>query len=187
GRTKNLIASSRFNAEASAQNYQATQYDVLLEVDRAYFSTLHAQAVVRVANETVAARQLLLDQVTTLAYNNLRSQLDVSFADVNVSEARLLLLRAQNDVESSFADLTRALGTSQVTNYQLADELLPQSPPPTPDQLVADALNTRPEIVSFRAARDAAARFAEAENDLVRPTVNVVGAVGYLPLINEGG
>jgi len=139
GRTKNLIASSRFNAEASAQTYQATQYDVLLEVDRAYFSTLHAQAVVRIANETVAARQLLLDQVTTLANNNLRSQLDVSFADVNVSEARLLLLRAQNDVESSFADLTRALGTSQVTNYQLADELLPQSPPPRPDQLVADA------------------------------------------------
>src|SRR5215831_9374610 len=45
GRTKNLVASSRFNAAASNQTYQATQYDVLLEVDRAYFSTLHAQAV----------------------------------------------------------------------------------------------------------------------------------------------
>src|SRR5215471_17664988 len=100
GRTKNLVASSRLNAEASTQTYQATQYDVLLEVERAYFSALHAQAVVNVANATVAARQLLLDQVTTLANNNLRSQLDVSFAYVNVSEARLLLLRAQNDVQS---------------------------------------------------------------------------------------
>jgi outer membrane protein len=187
GRTKNLVASSRLNAEASAQTYQATQYDVLIEVNRAYFASLHAQAVVRVANETVAARQLLLDQVTTLANNNLRSQLDVSFADVNVSEARLLLLRAQNDVESSIADLTRALGTDQVTNYQLSDEPLPLSPPAKSDQLVADALNARPEIASLRAAKDAAGRYAEAEKDLARPTVNMLGVAGYLPLINKGG
>src|SRR5262249_27706019 len=118
---------------------------------------------------------------------NLRSQLDVSFADVNVSEARLLLLRAKNDVESSLADLTRALGTNQITNYQLTEEPLPQSPPPRPDELVAQALNNRPEIASFRAASQAAASFAQAEKDLVRPTVNMLGAVGYLPFINAGG
>src|SRR5579884_1271209 len=77
GRTSNLIASARLQAQASSQTYQATQYDVLLEVNRAYFAALHAQAVVKVATETVSARQLLLDQVTTLANNNLRSQLDV--------------------------------------------------------------------------------------------------------------
>ena len=49
---------------------------------------LHAQSIIRVAEETVAARQLLFDQVSSLAKNNLRSQLDVSFADVNVSEAK---------------------------------------------------------------------------------------------------
>ncbi len=73
GRTKNLVASSRFQAEASSQTFQATRYDVLLEVTRAYFATLHAQALVRVAQATVDARQLLLDQVTTLANNNLKS------------------------------------------------------------------------------------------------------------------
>lgn len=187
GRTKNLIASSRFQAEASNQTYQATQYDVLLEVTRSYFAVLHAQAVVRVANETVAARQLLLDQVTTLANNNLRSQLDVSFADVNVSEARLLLLRAQDDVDSAFADLTRALGADQQMNYQLVDEPLPPSPPGTPDTLVMEALSNRPEIASFRAAAESAARFADAEKDLARPSASVIGTFGYLPLINAGG
>src|SRR5215472_11730409 len=165
GRTKNLVASSRFNAEASTQTYQATQYDVLLEVNRAYFAALHAQGVVRVANETVAARQLLLDQVTTLANNNLRSQLDVSFADVNVSEARLLLLRAQDTVQASLADLTRAMGTDQQASYQLVDEPLPQGPPDKSDMLVMEALTNRPEIGSFRAARDAALKFAQAEKD----------------------
>src|SRR5437016_13295817 len=50
-----------------------------------------------------------------------------------------------------------------------------------------EALNNRPEIASFRAANDAAIRFAEAEKDLARPTVTVLGAAGFLPLINSPG
>jgi outer membrane protein len=159
----------------------------LLEVNRAYYAALHAQAVVRVAQATVSTRQLLLDQVTTLANNNLRSQLDVSFADVNLSEAKLLLLRAQDSVQAAFADLTRAMGTDQQMNYQLVDEPLPQGPPGSPEMLVSEALNNRPEVASFRAARDAAMKYAQAENDLKRPTLTVLGAAGFLPYINSTG
>jgi outer membrane protein len=187
GRTKDLVAGSRFLAQASAQTLQATRYDVLLEVSRAYFAALHAQAVVRVAQATVDARQLFLDQVTTLANNNLKSQLDVSFADVNVSEAKLLLLRAQDAVQSSLADLTRAVGSDQQMNYQLVDEPLVQGPPATPETLVMEALSNRPEIASFRAASDAATKFADAESDLRRPSLSIVGAAGFLPLINSSG
>lgn len=186
GRTQNLVASSRFQAQSSAQTYQATQYDVLLEVNRAYFSVLHAQAEVKVARETVDARQQVLDQITTLANNKLRSQLDVSFVDVNVAQAKLLLLTAQNDVQVALADLTRAMGSDrQDVTYDLVDEPLPQGPPSTPDALVAQALNDRPEIASFRAQRDAAQRFFQAESDLERPSMNVIGAAGFLPIIND--
>lgn len=188
GRTPNLVASSRLQAQASNQTYQATQYDVLLEVNRAYFAALHAQQVVKVANETLQARQLVSTQITTLANNNLRSQLDVSFANVNVAEAQLLLYRAQDDVQAALADLTRAIGSDQQTvNYQLVDEPLPQGPPAMPDALIAQALMNRPEIASFRAARDSAEKFYEAEKDLNRPTVNVLGAFGFLPIINNTG
>jgi outer membrane protein len=187
GRTKNLVASSRFRADASNQSYQATRYDVLLEVNRAYFAALHAQGVVRVATETVSARQLLLDQVTTLANNNLKSQLDVSFADVSLSEAKLLLLRAQDDVQSSLADLARSLGADQQTSFQLVDEPLPAGPPDTPDALVAEALNNRPEIASYRSASNAAASLARAESDLSKPSINLLGTFGFLPFINGSG
>jgi len=185
GRTSNLVASSRLQAQAGSQNVQATRYDVLLQVNRSYFDVLHAQSVVRVAQETIAARQLLLDQVTALAQNNLKSQLDVSFADVNVSEARLLLLRAQDAVEGAYAELSRGLGTDQVVNYQLADEPLPPSPPAKPDDLIAQAVANRPELASLGFSRDAAYKFAEAEKDLVRPTVSLVGVAGYIPYIAQ--
>ena len=144
GRTSNLVASARYQAQAAMQNSTATRYSVLLDVNRSYFDVLHAQSVVKVAEQTVSARQLLGNQVTELARNNLRSQLDVSFTDVNVSEAKLLLLRAQDSVQSALAQLGRALGSDLPANYQLADEPLPTPPPATPDGLVTQAIDNRP-------------------------------------------
>jgi len=160
---------------------------VLLQVNRAYFDVLRAQSVVRVAEQTVNARQLLSDQVTELARNNLKSQLDVSFADVNVSEAKLLLVRAQNAVQQSFAELGRSMGSDQPANYQLADEPLPAGPPPSADALVAQALGNRPELAGLRFSRDAAYKFADAEKDLSRPTVSAIAVGGFIPYINTPG
>ena len=184
GRTHNLVASARFQAQAAAQNSQATRYTVLLDVNRAYFDVLHARAAVKVAEQTVAARQLLDDQVTELARNKLRSQVDVSFADVNVSEAKLLLLRAQDSVAGALAELGRAVGSDQPANYQLSDEPLPPAPPAAADALVSQAIDNRPELAALRASRDAANRFADAERDLSRPTVTAIAVGGYMPYIN---
>jgi outer membrane protein len=83
---------------------------------------LRAQALVKVAEETVAARQLLVDQVTALFQNKLRSELDVSFVNVNLSQAQLLLLQTQDQVQGAFAELTRALGFEQAATYGLIEE-----------------------------------------------------------------
>jgi outer membrane protein len=184
GRTPNLVASARFQAQATAQTLDATRYDVLLAVNRSYYDVLHAQAVVKVARQTVAARQTLADQVTELAKNQLKSQLDVSFADVTVSEAKLLLIRAQEDVQQALAELGRALGSDQPANYQLVEEQLPPGPPATPDDLVRQAENNRPELASLRSSRDSAYRFFDAEKDLSRPTVSAVAVGGAIPYIN---
>ncbi len=185
GRTPNLTASARLGAQASNQSYQATRYNVLLDVNRAYFEVLRDQAVVKVAEETVSARQLLDDQVSALAKNKLKSDLDASFADVNVAEAKLLLLRAQDSLQESYAELARALGTDQVVDYQLVEESLPPSPPAKPDDLVVQAFNNRPELTGLKFSRDSAYKFAEAEKDLSRPTVSLVGVAGYIPYIDN--
>jgi outer membrane protein len=185
GRTPNLVATSKLHSQAIEQNYQATQFDVLLGVNTSFFDVLRDQALVRVAQQTVSARQLLSDQVTTLAQNNLRSQLDVSFADVNVADARLLLLTAQNNLQDAYAQMARALGSDQAVEYQLVDEPLPASLPTDPNALVGQAIANRPDVARLRFERDAAYRFASAEGDLARPTVSAVGVAGFLPYINQ--
>ncbi|HEX5228087.1 MAG TPA: TolC family protein [Bryobacteraceae bacterium] len=183
GRTPNLVASARFEAQAAAQTSTATRYTVLLDVNRAYFDVLRAQETVRVAQQTVAARQTVDTQITELAKNKLRSDLDVALADVNVSEAKLLLLRAQDSVTGALAELGRAMGSDQPANYQLTGEPLPPAPPVAADMLVAQAVSNRPELASLRASRESAYKFYNAERDLKRPTLSAIATAGYIPYI----
>ena len=185
GRTPNLVAAARFRADAAQQTYQATRFDVMLRVNQSYFNVLRAAATIRVAQQTVAARQLVVDQVTALANNNLRSQLDVTFVDVSLSQARLLRIQAQDAQQEAFAELTRALGTQQAAVYNLAEEPLPASPPPDPEPLIVQALGTRPELQGLRLEREGAHRFEQAERDLKYPNVNLVGVGGYIPWIEQ--
>jgi outer membrane protein len=91
----------------------------------------------------------LTDQVTTLANAQLKSRLDVSFARVNSSEARLMLIRAQDNVKQSFADLARALGDdSAPVEYQLVDTLKPSPLPLDTETLVGEAIRNRPELAA---------------------------------------
>jgi outer membrane protein len=187
GRTENLVASTRLQSEARVQSYQATRADVLLAVTRAYFEVLRAQGLRRVADDTVKARQALSDQVGTLARNKLRSQLDVSFAEVALFEAKLMVLRAQSQLAAAYSELARSLGSEAQTAYVLEETPLPPPPPEAPDDLIAAALKNRPELASARLASEAAHRFERAERDLSRPTVTLLGAAGYIPYIEQSG
>ena len=100
----------RLRADAQEQDVTLVRADVLLDVDRAYFDALRAQAVERVAEQTVGARQLVVDQVTALAASGLKSGLDLSFARVNLSQAQLLRLQARGDVQAAFAALQHGDG-----------------------------------------------------------------------------
>jgi len=184
GRTSNLVSSARFQEQASQQNLAATRYNIVLAVNRYYYDVLHAQAVVKVAQETIAARQLVSDQITELAKNNLKTQLDVSFADVNVAEAKLMLIRAQEAVQEAQAQLGRAMGSDQPADYQLEEPAAAPGLPAIPDSLIAQALSNRPELSGLRYARESAYKFYEAEKDLTRPTVSVAATAGVLPYIN---
>lgn len=182
GRTGSLTQSARLRAEAENQNSESTRADVLLNVDRAYYSLLRARAVQQVAEKTVAARQLLSDQVTALAKANLKSTLDVSFANVNLADARLMLSAAQNGVKAAQADLAAAMGVNDNREYLVADEPLPDSLPTAFDPLLEEAIRQRPELKSLRFREESARRFVEAERALWYPTFGLIGAAGVAPV-----
>lgn len=182
GRTANLTASSKFQAQAENQNANATREQVLLQVNVSYFGALEAQAVLQVAQQTFGTRQLLLDQVSLLASNKLRSELDVSFARVAVQEGKLLLQKAQNDADDAMTSLSTALGYREPQAFQLVESSQSFfSNTNEVSQLVETALSERPELLSLRNQHDAALRFAKSERDSRLPTVSAVGLAGDAP------
>jgi outer membrane protein len=185
GRRSNLEANSRFNEKAAQENTHATQNDILIGVTRAYFGALQAAAYVRVAEETVKARQTVADQVGALATAQLKSQLDLSFANVNVSQAKLLLIRAQAGLQQSYSDLSRALGQDHPTKFALQDIPAPSTLPPDDAALVTTAIENRPELRELRMRLEAAKKFEAAERDLKRPNVTAVAVGGALPYLNQ--
>jgi outer membrane protein len=181
GRTSNLVGSARLGAKAASAGAQQTAQDVLLAVNRAYYGVLRAEAVLKVAEETVKARQILADQISTLEKNKLRSLVDVSFAEVDLAQARLLLVQAQNNEQASYADLATALGLASPQSFELAEEPMPPVPLTDPTDLIAQALQDRPDLSSARFTHEAALRYARAERDLWMPTISATGAAGLTP------
>jgi len=181
GRTKDLTATAGLRAQAQDQVVEGTRADVLMTTVAAYFAVLRANAVLKVAQQTVSQRQVLSDKVETLYQNNLKSGLDASFAKVNLASAQLLLSQAKNDLDSAEAALATAIGQPSQTDFDLVEETTPQPLPATVDPLIQQALRDRPELKSLRLEQTAAERFAQAEHALNYPTVGAVGVVGVAP------
>ncbi len=185
GRTTNLISSANLAAKAENQNAVATKEQILLAVDQAFYNALQTQAVLTVAQRTVADRQTLADQVGALFKNKLKSELDFSFANVNLAQAKLLLLDAQNNQNAALASLSAVLGFSTLQNFQLAEDTTAiTAPQGNVDDLIATAFSMRPEILSLQFQTESAKKFQAAERDLFFPDIRALGAVGDTPVRN---
>ena len=182
GRTANLTGNARLQAEAAANSAQATRQQILVAVDGAFYSAQRAQAVTRVAQQTVSERQVFLDQVSIYATNQLKSAMDASFARVNLEDAQLLLSKAQNDLDAAFAQLSAIMGLRDFKGYRLIEEAMPPEVSTNIADFVQQALSSRPDVLGLRNQRDAAVRFARAEKELRYPTVSAVGAAGLVPV-----
>ncbi len=181
GRTSNLVGMSKLRAQAQDQVTERSRAQILLDTTRAYFAVLRANALLTVANQTVDARQLVVDQVSALAESKLKSTLDVSFAKVNLSDAKLLQIQAQNDVKAAEADLSRAMGLPGQTAFVLTEEPMPPALPDRVNDLISQALQNRPEVKELQLRESADQRFAKAEHALFYPTLGVIGTAGFVP------
>ena len=181
GRNGNLVESAKLRAQAQDQVTETTRAQILLATDRAYFAVLRAQSVLKVAEQTVDARRLVVDQVTALAQSNLKSQLDVSFANVNLSDAKLLLAGARNDIQAAQSQLLTAMGIPGQRSITLAEEPMPDFLPDQVDPLIQSALQKRPELANIHLEQNAAERFAQAERALQYPTIGLFGTAGFVP------
>jgi outer membrane protein len=187
GHTHNLVLSAKSSARAQLEDERATELDITLTVDQAFYQALTAQAVLHVAEQTLAQRQATGDQVGALTKAKIKSDLDLSFANVQVAQANLMLVDARNDAQSAIAALNDVLGSETDQGYTLVDETN-GNPPPAPQDAeaqVQSALSARPDLAAMNDESLAARQYSTAERELWMPTVSALAVVGGTPVRSD--
>jgi outer membrane protein len=183
GRTRNLVASAQLQEKARTADAEASRQEIVLATDQVFYAVIEAQETLKVAEQTVASRQTLTDQVSALTSSKLRSDLDLSFAQVNLSQAKLLQLNAQNDLDAAKAALSAVLGYDRQMDIQLVDDEATLPPLPTDSAiLIAQAMQNRPDLQSLKYSEQAAQKFSKAQHEQILPTISAMGVAGGTPV-----
>jgi outer membrane protein len=190
GHTRDLIATSKLQQRAQDQTALATEQDVLLATDQAFYRLLNAQSLLEVAKATVVARGDVQNLTSALTRSALKSDLDLNIASADLSQAQLLQLDAENAVASASATLAAVLATPEDTLYHAVED--PETAPPTPPSpdnsaaIDASAQAQRPDLLALRLNAAADQKFASAQQLQHLPTVSALAIGGFTPVAPDG-
>ena len=183
GRTNNLISSAKLQEKAQNANAMATVDEIVIATDQAFYNALQAQALYQVAKQNVDTRQTTDTQVGQLTKNKLKSSLDLSFSDVNLSQAKLLLLDAENNLDATMAALDAVLGLDKEVQYQLIGDSHELQPPPEDvNGLVQLGLQQRPDLQAMNFDQQSEVKFSKAQRDQMLPSLTAAGTAGSVPI-----
>jgi outer membrane protein len=187
GRTHNLVLNAKLAEKAQQQTALATEQDVLLATDNAFYRLLDAQSLLDVAKATVQARSEVQNLTAALTKSALKSELDLNIASADLSQAQLLQLNAENSVASARAELAALLAAPPDTNYRAVEDATTIAAPPQLTQAVLDEAHTaRPDMEAAQLQVQADQKFAKAQQEQQLPTISASAIGGVTPVRPDG-
>jgi outer membrane protein len=164
GRTSNSVKINRENVAASEQDLVTTRQTVILNVQQAYFGILQGQRLAEVAKDVVTQTQQHLDQAKGFYQAGTRPKIDVTKAEVDLANAQLALIQANNNLAVAQVTLNNAIGFTQTLTFPVEDILGFTPREYRLEEIVKTAYDQRPEILQIKAKQ----RSQEAAVDLAR-------------------
>jgi TolC family type I secretion outer membrane protein len=155
GKREGNVQSAREALSAVQQDYATTIQDIMLAVKQAYYVYLGAQELVRVRQDTVRSRELLVRQARGFYEVGTRARIDVARAEANLFSAQADLIATENAVKIAWVTLRNAMGLPRLPEQPVALD----SPEVQFSMNLAEARNvafdSRTELKSFEAQRRA--------------------------------
>lgn len=179
GHTAHKILANKALAASAQKNVLVTKAVVILTIEQAYLNCLKQQRFVEIAREVLKERELIRAQTESLYRNQLRSKLDVDFASVEANRAELAVIKSQNELKTAFADLDYAMGLQGPHEYALATVPLEIKSLPPLQELFAQALRTRPELLGSQDRIHATEEALKAAQALNFGSVTAIGTGAY--------
>ena len=146
GRTSSQVDIQRFNLDASSSNLETTIEQVVFNVKQAYYGVLRAQRNRIVAQDTVKQFHLHLDQAKAFYEVGTRAKYDVTKAEVDLSNAKLALIRSENTLKVSKVTLNNTMGVPDAPDYAVEDNLAYEKYEIALPQAIETAYKNRPDL-----------------------------------------
>ncbi|HEX9143020.1 MAG TPA: TolC family protein [Candidatus Binatia bacterium] len=155
GKREGAVQAARETLVATDYNYKTAVDSVVLGVKQAYYAYLQAKAIVKVREDTVTIRDLLVKQTQGFFDVGTRARIDVVRAESNLYTAQADLIAARNAVQVAWVILKNAIGVRTLPERPLVEDTTMTTIPYTLDEAREIAYSTRPELKSFEAQRRA--------------------------------
>ena len=146
GVTQNQATIKRLDYEAYKTTLSATINDVIYQTKDAYFNLLFAFENRRVAEDTVKKFEMFYNQAKAFYEIGMNPKVDVTIAEVNLSNAKLQLIQADNAVNLAVAKLNNVMGVPFIDKYNVQERLKYQPVDVTFNKSVEIARDARPEL-----------------------------------------
>jgi outer membrane protein TolC len=156
GKTSSQVNISKFNLESSRSDLNTTQDSIILSVKQAYYGVLQAKRNLDVAADVIKQFQLHLDQAKGFYDVGTKARIDVIKAEVDLSNAKLSLITAENALKIAWVTLSNVMGTTDAPEYAIEDNLSFQKYPITSEEAMARAFENRSDLKSIVAKRQSA-------------------------------
>ncbi|MFM1920201.1 MAG: hypothetical protein RLZZ303_1835 [Candidatus Hydrogenedentota bacterium] len=175
--TENLTESERLQQEA-------TMTEVALEATRAYYETLLAKALVRVASESADAFERHLGDANKALEVGAVSRFEVLRAQTELQARRADLARATTGLDVTTLNIRRLTGIEgEGPLYLQPDWFTAALPSEDLDALLNEALDKRPELAALDKAIAAAGEQVTVRRAESRPQIAAIGQYQHV----EGG
>jgi outer membrane protein len=177
GKVRSQVNTAIFNLEAARSDAETTLQTTVVNVQQAYYGQQQAQRLLIVSEEAIAQFQKHLDLAKGRFKVGVAPKIDVTTAEVDLSNARLNLITAKNNLSLARVTLNNAMGITTPDQYRVED------PGPFEQYVISEveatdrALRTRPELIAQRALERAAESAIKTAQSDYFPTVT--GAAGY--------
>lgn len=177
GKTAAQVRIQKLDYGASLSDLETTSEQTTFAVKQAYYGVLQAKRNSEVAAEAVKQFELHLEQAKGFYEVGTHPKFDVTKAQVDLSNAKLNLIKAQNALRLALATLNNAMGVIATLDYTLEDSLSSEKYKITFEEALAKAYQTRPDLKSVTAKRQAAESSLSLSRTAYFPILS--GTAGY--------
>ncbi len=173
-------------ADSAKRTYESTRYDaetsietVIYNVKVAYYNLVFAKIQKSVYEETVQDFELQLKQARAYYDIGKKAKIDVTYAEYNLGNANLNLIKAKNTLELASVELANAVGIPELADVILKDSLNTKLYDVNFPDLIKVAESTRPSLLAAKKRMDAAELNVRSAKRSFTPDISAFGSYNY--------